>query len=50
MKIKNHTLHSYIHSGVFQTLNKTKINKRSKSKSKSKTKRTKNKSKRFRIY
>lgn len=34
----NNTLHSYIHSGVFQTLNRTKRNKRSK-KSKSKSRR-----------
>ena len=34
MRMRNNTLHSYIHSGVYQTLNKTKRNKRSKNKSK----------------
>jgi hypothetical protein len=45
MRIKNNTLHSYIHSGVFQTLNKSKKNKRSK-RSRSKSRRRK----RFRTY
>jgi len=48
MRIKNNTLHSYIHSGVFQTLNKTPINKRTK---RSKTKRSKTKRRNtFRTY
>ena len=45
MRMKNNTLHSYIHSGVFQTLNKSKKNKRSK-RSRSKSRRRK----RFRTY
>ena len=45
MRIKKNTLHSYIHSGVFQTLNKSKKNKRSK-RSRSKSRRRK----RFRTY
>lgn len=46
--MKNNTLHSYIHSGYYQTVNKTKKNKRSKNKSKSKSKSKRRK--KFRIY